>query len=298
MTSAQGARGRDFDALDQRGLLGVRRGHDHLQVPGPGGGPPPAAPPTADRAVQPQFAEQHQPVDRVRGNGAVLAARIPAAIARSKPLPAWAGRRGQADRDPPQRKLPAALTTAARTRSTDWRTTASGSPPATTCGTPAAMSASTSTMAPCTPATAHRPGAGEGHRGRHAEVRDQRRRDGRTRMPTTSNRRSGACSSCAASHRARARGAVALPHRRPPRPGGRSRCRGASSPRRRPARRPPGPRCRSRPRGSASSGRARPGRRRSGTRRRCVRRGRPGLVVADTGRPSPSMRPGEGLVKL
>jgi hypothetical protein len=45
-----------------------------------------------------------------------------------------------------------ALTTAARTRSTDWRTTASGSPTTTTCGTPAAMSTSTSTMAPATPA--------------------------------------------------------------------------------------------------------------------------------------------------
>ena len=44
------------------------------------------------------------------------------------------------------------LTTAARTRSTDCRTTASGRPTSTTAGTPDAMSTSTSTIAPETPA--------------------------------------------------------------------------------------------------------------------------------------------------
>ena len=40
-TSREGARGQHLDALDQRGLLGVGRGHDHLRVARPGPRPAP-----------------------------------------------------------------------------------------------------------------------------------------------------------------------------------------------------------------------------------------------------------------
>jgi hypothetical protein len=80
------------------------------------------------------------------------AASTAAASARSKPLPCL----GMDAGDSPMviRRLgnsPPAFTTAARTRSTDWRTTASGSPTSATPGRPCAMSSSTSTIAPRTP---------------------------------------------------------------------------------------------------------------------------------------------------
>ena len=63
------------------------------------------------------------------------------------------------------------------------------------------MSTSTSTIAPVDAGQAHRPGAGERHWNAARRWVTSAGRAGRTSTPTTSNRRSGACSSWAASQR-------------------------------------------------------------------------------------------------
>jgi hypothetical protein len=73
-------------------------------------------------------------------------------MARSKPLPCFGIDAG----DRPMvilryGKLPPVFAIAARTRSTDCRTTASGRPTSVTPGTPWPMSTSISTIAPCMP---------------------------------------------------------------------------------------------------------------------------------------------------
>ena len=65
-TSASVVGGQHLDAVDQRRLVGVRRRDDDLPVPGPGGGEDGGqhAADAADGAVEPELAQQHQPVDR------------------------------------------------------------------------------------------------------------------------------------------------------------------------------------------------------------------------------------------
>ena len=199
----EGARGQHLDALDQRGLLGIRRGHDHLQVTGPGRGQHRRQHPSdaAHRAVEAQLAEQHQPVDRVRRNGAARR-EDPGGEREVEAAPLLGHRRrGQADGDPALRKAPAGVddgrtdpvdrlahdgvgqTDEHHLRHTGGHVDLHLDHGAVHSG------------------QAHRPGAGEGHENAARRWVTSAGCDGRTRMPTTSNRRSGACSSWAASHR-------------------------------------------------------------------------------------------------
>ena len=182
-----------LDALHQRCLVGVGGRYHDLPVPGAGRGQDGRqhAPDAAHRAVEPELAEEHQPVDRLlrhRPRGGQDGGRQREVEA--TPLLRHRRRR-QPDGDPPLREGAPALTTAARTRSIDCRTTASGSPTRITWGNPFAMSTSTSTMAPWTPGKAHRPGAGEGHAKAARRWVTSAGRPGRTRTPTTSKRSSG-----------------------------------------------------------------------------------------------------------
>ena len=137
------------------------------------------------------------------------------------------------------------------------------------------MSTSTSTIAPCDAGQADRPGAGERHENAARRWVTSAGRAGADQHADDVEPQVGRVLVVGGQPALGQRAQPALLGRgRPPRPDGRSRCPGGSSPRRRRARRPRGRRCRARPRGSASCGRGRAGRRRSGRRRRCARRGR------------------------